>query len=74
VTNMYATPTGQFTLIWWIRANNSFCLAWRRGVVVIASAIRIEDRGFESCQGVRTFYLQYNAVCKKIYYYEYLHK
>jgi hypothetical protein len=26
---------------------------WRRGVVVIVSAYRTEDRGFESHQGVR---------------------
>jgi hypothetical protein len=26
---------------------------WRRGIVVIASASRTEDPGFESCQGVR---------------------
>jgi hypothetical protein len=25
---------------------------WRRGIVVIASAFRIEALGFESCQGV----------------------
>jgi hypothetical protein len=35
---------------------------WRRGIVVIASAYRTEDPGFESCQGVRFFRIFYIAV------------
>jgi hypothetical protein len=35
---------------------------WRRGIVVIASAYRTEDPGFESRQGVRFFRNLYIAV------------
>jgi hypothetical protein len=35
---------------------------WRRGIVVIASAYRIEDPEFESRQGVRFFRNLYIAV------------
>jgi hypothetical protein len=44
-------------------------MPWRRGIVVIASAYRTEDPGFESRQGVRfigVFSLQcrcHNLIC-----------
>jgi hypothetical protein len=66
IANMIFVPTWQLNVDIFAKLGTS--KPWRRGIVIISSASRTEDPGFESRQGVRFLglyrYIHYITVVK----------